>query len=148
VNKAEYTALLANYEKARLGERADDAGSVRFEIVQPPAASFRPVWPRRALALAGVLFGAVAVGMVLAYGLQQLRPVVTSPSSLTQLTGINILGVVGVAFPTRARRAARLDALLISLACGGLIAAFATVLTLSGLGYRFSLVALRAMVNV
>ncbi len=40
VNKTQYTALLANYEKARLGEQADNAGSVRFEIVQPPTASF------------------------------------------------------------------------------------------------------------
>ena len=36
VNKAEYTALLENYQKARLGEQADNAGSVRFEVVQPP----------------------------------------------------------------------------------------------------------------
>src|SRR6185369_11688628 len=36
VNKTQYTALLANYEKARLGEQADNAGSIRFQIVQPP----------------------------------------------------------------------------------------------------------------
>ncbi|MEO7206706.1 MAG: XrtA system polysaccharide chain length determinant, partial [Steroidobacteraceae bacterium] len=36
VNKAQYTALLESYQKARLGERADNAGSVRFEIVLPP----------------------------------------------------------------------------------------------------------------
>ena len=36
VNKAEYTALLESYQKARLGEQADNAGSVRFEVVQPP----------------------------------------------------------------------------------------------------------------
>ena len=33
VNKAQYTALLASLQKARLGERADDAGSIRFEVV-------------------------------------------------------------------------------------------------------------------
>jgi polysaccharide chain length determinant protein (PEP-CTERM system associated) len=38
VNKAQYTALLENYQKARLGEQADNAGSVRFEIVLPPTA--------------------------------------------------------------------------------------------------------------
>jgi polysaccharide chain length determinant protein (PEP-CTERM system associated) len=148
VNKAEYTALLANYEKARLGERADNAGSVRFEIVQPPTASFRPVWPRRVLALAGVLFGALGAGGALAYGLHQLRPVVASPSSLAQLTGLRVLGVVGLAYPTRARRASRFDVWFISLAGGGLLAALVAVVTLSELGYRFSLVALKNMVNV
>ena len=53
VNKAQYTALLESYQKARLGERADNAGSVRFEVraaavvardtdmAQPPAIAHR-----------------------------------------------------------------------------------------------------------
>jgi polysaccharide chain length determinant protein (PEP-CTERM system associated) len=148
VNKAEYTALLANYEKARLGERADNAGSVRFEVVQPPTASFRPVWPRRVLALAGVLLGALGAGGALAYGLHQLRPVVTSPSGLAQLTGARVLGVVGLAYPTRAARTSRFDVWFVSLAGGGLLVALVALVTLSELGYRFSLMALKNMVNV
>ena len=46
VNKAQYTALLESYQKARLGERADNAGSVRFEVVLPPTAPVAPVWPQ------------------------------------------------------------------------------------------------------
>ena len=42
VNKAQYTALLESYQKARLGERADNAGSVRFEIVLPPTSPSSP----------------------------------------------------------------------------------------------------------
>ena len=49
VNKAQYTALLESYQKARLGERADNAGSVRFEVVLPPTA---PVMPDLAEAFA------------------------------------------------------------------------------------------------
>ena len=45
VNKAQYTALLESYQKARLGERADNAGSVRFEVVLPPTAPVVPVSP-------------------------------------------------------------------------------------------------------
>jgi polysaccharide chain length determinant protein (PEP-CTERM system associated) len=74
VNRTQYTALLSNYEKARLGEQADSAGSVRFEIVQPPTASFTPVFPKRVLFLAGVLFGALAIGLALTYLLTLLRP--------------------------------------------------------------------------
>ncbi len=57
VNKAEYTALLENYQKARLGEQADNAGSVRFEVVQPPEEPVAPVWPRRTLFIGRHLAG-------------------------------------------------------------------------------------------
>ncbi len=53
VNKAQYTALLESYQKARLGERADNAGSVRFEIVLPPTSPLVPVWPKRTLLAGG-----------------------------------------------------------------------------------------------
>ena len=52
VNKAQYTALLESYQKARLGERADNAGSVRFEVVLPPTAPVAPVSPQRTAMLA------------------------------------------------------------------------------------------------
>ncbi|HEY4968756.1 MAG TPA: XrtA system polysaccharide chain length determinant, partial [Steroidobacteraceae bacterium] len=46
VNKAQYTALVESYQKARLGERADNAGSVRFEVVLPPTAPIVPASPK------------------------------------------------------------------------------------------------------
>src|ERR1044072_4111496 len=92
---------LSNYEKARLGEQADSAGSVRFEIVQPPTVSFSPVFPRRGLFLAGVLLGARALGGGVAYLLPLLRPVVGSAASLARLTGLTVLGTVSSAFPGR-----------------------------------------------
>jgi hypothetical protein len=49
VNKTQYTALLTQLEKAKLGQEADTNGSVRFEIVEPPNAEYRPVSPRRSL---------------------------------------------------------------------------------------------------
>src|SRR6202012_632718 len=52
VNKAQYTALLESYQKARLGEQADKAGSVRFEVVLPPTSPVAPVAPKRTLILA------------------------------------------------------------------------------------------------
>ena len=62
VNKAQYTALLESYQKARLGERADNAGSVRFEVVLPPTAPVAPVSPRRTVLLAFIWLVAMAVG--------------------------------------------------------------------------------------
>ncbi len=139
VNKSQYTALLGNYEKARLGERADNAGSVRFEIVEPPAASYQPVWPHRVQLLGGVLLAALAAGAAVAYGLHQLHPVLSSVGALAELTGVTVLGMVGSAFPQRTRRAAIRDRVRLACAFGGLFVAFGVAVALSAAGLRLSL---------
>jgi polysaccharide chain length determinant protein (PEP-CTERM system associated) len=141
VNKTQYTALLANYEKARLGEQADNAGSVRFEIVQPPVASFAPVFPRRTLFLAGVLAIAGALGAALAYGLHLLRPVVGSARSLTVLTGLPVLGIVSSAFPGRKNSEVRRDVWQFAAGVGCLLGAFALALALNWSGVRLGVAA-------
>jgi polysaccharide chain length determinant protein (PEP-CTERM system associated) len=148
VNKAQYTALLGNLQKARLGERADSAGSIRFEVVEPPTASLRPVWPRRTLFLAGAFAAALAAGAALAYGLHYLRPVVTSATALTQFTGVPVIGLVSVAFPARRRRTRRRDVVRMALAGGGLLVAFGVTVVLSLQGFRLSLTALKHLVNL
>ena len=147
VNKAQYTALLGNLQKARLGERADNAGSVRFEIVQPPAAPYGPVWPRRKLFLAGILLGALAAGAGLAYGLNYLFPVVTSGDAVGRTFGVQILGQVTAAFPDRDRLAFRRDIVRLSMATACLLVAFGVALIISQSGLRLSLAVLRHLVN-
>jgi polysaccharide chain length determinant protein (PEP-CTERM system associated) len=137
-NTAEYNALLEKDEKARLGQRADDAGSVQFNVVQPPTADFAPVWPRRARWLGGVLVLALLAGGGLAYGLHQLRPVIYSATGLTQLTGARVLGVVGSANPSFRKRASRRDAVRIAVAFGCFVLAFAVALLVSAAGVRLS----------
>ena len=136
VNKAQYTALLGNYEKARLGEQADNAGSVRFEIVQPPTAAFSPVFPLRTLFLAGSLALALAIGGGLAYLLHLIRPVVGSARSLAEFTGMQVLGVVTSAFPGRINAAAKRDLWQFAAGAACLLVAFAVVLTLNWSGFR------------
>ena len=148
VNKAQYTALLASLQKARLGERADDAGSIRFEVVEPPTASFRPVWPKRPALLAMVLATALGAGAALAYGLSYLHPVVTSATAFAQSIGVPILGSVSAAFPQRRRLAIRRDVVKVSLAATCLLVAFAVAVITSQAGYRLSLTALKQMVNL
>jgi polysaccharide chain length determinant protein (PEP-CTERM system associated) len=147
VNKAQYTALLNNLQKARLGERADSAGSIRFEVVQPPMASLRPVWPVRPVMLAEVLLAALVAGGAAAYGLHYLRPVVTSGAVLSKALGVPVLGLVSVAFPEQARRTMRRDVLRMSLVGGCLAVAFVVVVIVSLRGYRLSLTALKQMVG-
>src|ERR1700689_4179738 len=72
VNKAEYTALLENYQKARLGEQGDNAGSMRFEVGEPPQEPVAPIWPRRTRLLGGIWLAALGLGAGIAYGLHRL----------------------------------------------------------------------------
>jgi hypothetical protein len=138
VNKAQYTALLESYQKARLGERADNAGSVRFEVVLPPSAPIVPAAPKRGALLAGVWLAAVGLGAVLAYAMNLFRPIVSSLRVVHELTPFPVLGVVGVAFPSRARQELRRDLWRFSAAGACLIAAFAIVLVLNGAGARLN----------
>jgi uncharacterized protein involved in exopolysaccharide biosynthesis len=137
-NKALYTTLLANYEKAQMGERADDAGSVRFERMQPPSAPYGPVSPKRIPLLAGVLVAALAAGGALAYLLHMLRPVVGSMRGLVEITDLPVLGVVSAAFPRELAYKARGELLRFLGAGAALVGVFATVLLLSRMGIRLS----------
>jgi polysaccharide chain length determinant protein (PEP-CTERM system associated) len=136
VNKAQYTALLSSYEKARLGERADSAGSVKFAVVQPPTVSSAPIWPRRSVFLAEVLLASLAAGAALANRLGRWRPMVGSSGGLTALTGVPVLVVVGSAFPSRARWVLRRQLLTASAAAACLLVAFAGAVILSHNGVR------------
>jgi len=147
VDKAQYTALLSNYQKARLGEQADSAGSVRFEVVQPPTVSYRPVSPRRGFLLAAVLLIALAAGTGLAYQLDRLRPVVVSTSGLKRLTGLANIAVVGQAFPTRTGILFRREMRHVSIAVACLLGAFIVEFLLSRAGVRLSVPALKQVVR-
>jgi polysaccharide chain length determinant protein (PEP-CTERM system associated) len=146
VNKAQYTALLENYQKARLGEQADNAGSVRFEIVLPPTALAAPVSPRRMFLLAAVWAAALAVGASAAFVLQRLRPVVGSLRALKELETLPVLGVVSVAFPTRRRAMFRRRLWRFSAASLVLIVALGVALALNKFGVRLDLQALQTTV--
>ena len=136
VNRTQYSALLASYEKARLGEQADNAGSVRFEIVQPPNAAFAPVFPKRSLFLAGAFVLALLVGGGLAYLLHLMRPVVGSARSLAEFTGLPVLGVVSSAFPGRLHANAKRDLLHFAAAAACLFAGFVVAIFLNWSGFR------------
>ena len=136
INKKQYAALLSSYDKARLGEQAGNAGAVRFEVVQPPAVSYTPVWPNRTKLLTAVLILALGAGSALAYALNQLRPVVGSPGALRQFTGIPVVAVVGCAFPTRTAIVTHRQIRRFSYALAVLIVGFVVVLVLSYLGIR------------
>jgi polysaccharide chain length determinant protein (PEP-CTERM system associated) len=148
VNKAQYTALLESYQKARLGERADNAGSVRFEVVLPPTAPVAPVSPKRSLLIGVIWIAAMAAGAAVAYVMNMVKPIVTSVRTLNEVTSFPLLGVVSVAFPSRQKRQFRGRMLRFSFATACLTAAFCSALALNWVGARLTAQAIRALVKI
>jgi polysaccharide chain length determinant protein (PEP-CTERM system associated) len=99
VTRASYQALLERLEKARLADQAEQTGIVHFEIIDPPAASFSPVAPKRTLLLLAVLVLAVGAGGGLAYLLHLLRQVFSNTRQLQSLTGRPVIGWVSKTRP-------------------------------------------------
>jgi polysaccharide chain length determinant protein (PEP-CTERM system associated) len=148
VNKAQYTALLESYQKARLGERADNAGSVRFEVVLPPTSPLVPVWPRRSLLLGLIWLAALGAGAAIAYGLHTLKPVLSSVRAVNEFTDFPVLGVVGVAFPTAQKRKNLRHMWRISAAAACLVVALGLALALNWSGARLSVAAIQSLVKI
>ena len=98
VTRAQYTALVERLEKSRLGEEATTSGSVRFDVIEPPNAEFRPVSPPRSILVVAVLVLSVGVGIGVALLMHLLRPVFTSARSLAESTGLQVLGAVSMAW--------------------------------------------------
>jgi polysaccharide chain length determinant protein (PEP-CTERM system associated) len=147
VNKAQYTALLESYQKARLGERADNAGSMRFEVVLPPTSPITPVSPRRTALLGGLWLFALAVGAGVAYALHVLKPIVSSVRTVNEMTTFPVLGVVSIAFPSKQYGEFRSDVWRFSAATVCLVLALAVALTLNWAGARLTIGAIKSLVS-
>jgi polysaccharide chain length determinant protein (PEP-CTERM system associated) len=107
VTHTQYQALVDRMSRARLSDKADATGVVRFEVVDPPSVDPEPVFPKRAKLIFQVLAVGLAAGLGLAYLLHQLRPVFTSARQLTEATQLPVLGYVSMTWVERHRAAGR-----------------------------------------
>jgi polysaccharide chain length determinant protein (PEP-CTERM system associated) len=130
VNKTQYNALLTQLEKAKLGQAADNTGSMRFEIVEPPNAEFQPVSPNRFLLILAVLAMALGAGGGIAYLLNLLHPVFWSKKTLADFAGVEVFGAVSPAFPEAIERTNRRELVWCSAAGAGLVLMAVVVLAL------------------
>jgi polysaccharide chain length determinant protein (PEP-CTERM system associated) len=107
VTHAQYQALVERMSRARLSDKADATGVVRFEVVDPPTVDPEPVFPQRTRLILEVLAAGLAAGLGVAYVMHQLRPVFSSPRQLTEVTQLPVLGGVSMTWVERHRAAAR-----------------------------------------
>lgn len=125
VTRTQYQSMVERLERARLSDKADENGVVKFTVIDPPVAKLEPVAPLRgSLTIAGLVL-ALGAGAAAAYLLHVLRPVFQNVRSLANVTGMRVLGAISMARPEiwRATEAARLRSFAISvgllvLTCG------------------------------
>lgn len=121
VTRAEYQALVQRLEQSRLSQQAEETGIVRFEVVDPPSAPYKPVAPKRPMLIIAVLLGALGASVALACLLHQLKPVFGSTRQLHEVTGLPVLGSVSMTWLERHRARERTHALLYASAASVLL---------------------------
>jgi polysaccharide chain length determinant protein (PEP-CTERM system associated) len=107
VTHSQYQALVERASRARLSDKADATGVVRFEVVDPPMVDPAPVFPNRPRLILLVLVSGLAAGLGVAYLMHQLRPVFTSARQLSEATQLPVLGSVSMTWVERHRAAGR-----------------------------------------
>jgi polysaccharide chain length determinant protein (PEP-CTERM system associated) len=92
-----YQELLRRWETLQSKRRLDPVTDrVQFNIIEPPFAMATPVAPNRPLLLAFVMVLALGAGGAIAFGLDQLKPVFYHRRTLSQVTGLPVLGSVSM----------------------------------------------------
>jgi polysaccharide chain length determinant protein (PEP-CTERM system associated) len=124
VYKSNYSGMLARRETAALsGEVESKTDSVEFRVIDPPRVPSKPSWPNRPFLVLAVPFGGVAIGLVIAFLLTQLRPTIENRRHLLDLTTLPLLGMVSMIETDAARRSRRRNNLLFTAGGAGLLIA-------------------------
>jgi polysaccharide chain length determinant protein (PEP-CTERM system associated) len=127
VTRQRYIELVQRREKASLSEEADRTGTVKFQVIDPPAADFKPVAPKRPFLMISVLLLGLAAGAGVTYLMNQIKPVFHSVRTLAAVTGLPVLAAVSRTFEERHRQERKLELMKFSAATLTLIIAFGVI---------------------
>lgn len=96
VTQAQYESLLQRLEMAELSASAELNEDVKFRIIDPPFLPDKPDQPKRPLLLAAVLIAGLAIGGLVAFVGNQLKPVFHDVQNLRTEIGLPVIGSVNV----------------------------------------------------
>jgi len=132
VTKAQYQSMVERLEQARITDKADETGAVKFNVIDPPVAKLEPVAPKRGVwVVVGMLFGLVA-GCGAAYCMHLIKPIFQNARALAFATGLPVLGTIAIARPEFWREQWITDARRVGLAFAGLAVLAGIVLLTEG----------------
>jgi polysaccharide chain length determinant protein (PEP-CTERM system associated) len=97
VNRENYQKLVERRESARLsGDLSSATDMLQFRVIDPPTVPNHPSGPNRLRLFSLVFGGALVAGLAVAFLMSQLRPTFLSQSTLREVTGLPVLGSIGM----------------------------------------------------
>jgi len=97
VNRENYQKLVERRESARLsGDLSSATDMLQFRVIDPPTVPNHPSGPNRLRLFSLVFVGALVAGLAVAFLMSQLRPTFLSQSALRDVTGLPVLGSIGM----------------------------------------------------
>lgn len=97
VNRENYQKLVERRESARLsGDLSSATDMLQFRVIDPPTVPNHPSGPNRLRLFSVVFAGALVAGLAVAFLMSQLRPTFLSQSTLREVTGLPVLGSIGM----------------------------------------------------
>lgn len=95
VNKSNYQELLKRRESAKISSKLGPATDLlSFKIIDPPTVPETPIGPDRGNLYSLIFVAALAIGIGVAFTINQLRPSFHSQSKLREVTGMPVLGTI------------------------------------------------------
>lgn len=126
VHKKNYDSLIQRRESAAISEgMAAVSGVADFRLIDPPRASQKPVAPDRLVLLPLALLAALGLGLAGSFLTSQLRPAFFDSSTLMEVSGLPLLGVVSLHATTATRTLERKKRFRFWVALGSLVCCYA-----------------------
>ncbi len=97
VNRENYQKLVERRESARLsGDLSSATDMLQFRVIDPPTVPNHPSGPNRLRLFSLVFVAALVAGLAVAFLMSQLRPTFLSQGTLRDVTGLPVLGSIGM----------------------------------------------------
>ncbi|MET0012459.1 MAG: XrtA system polysaccharide chain length determinant [Sedimenticola sp.] len=127
--------LLKRRESARLsGQVEKNVDDVKFRVIDPPFVPLNPTEPNKLLLNALVLIGGLGAGIGISFLLSLVNPVVTNRRTLSEVTGLPVLGSVMLIQTAAQKSRGVIGVLLFSAMSAALLVAFAIFSLMHGSG--------------
>ncbi|MYN05220.1 chain length-determining protein [Pseudoduganella sp. DS3] len=132
INKDNYEKLVQRRESAKLsGDLSSATDMMSFRVIDPPIVPQTPVGPNRMRFYSLVFVAALMAGLGVAFLMSQIRPTFLSQHSLREVTGVPILGSIGMNWTEQQKSSRRRRLYGFGLAVASLFTAFAGVITVT-----------------
>jgi len=132
INKENYEKLVQRRESAKLsGDLSSATDMMSFRVIDPPIVPQTPVGPNRPRFYSLVFVASLLSGLGSAFLMSQVRPTFLSQHSLREVTGVPILGSIGMNWTEQQKSSRRRRLYGFGLAVASLITAFGGVVTVT-----------------